>query len=103
MRGVALTEPVEIRQLFLHRKVLVDRRNINLEQIDAGLAGNLKRYQNEQPVEDRARYATEDGARAARRGLWVDPMRSSHGNGAYRTNEEAANFENSRECLSLHS
>lgn len=55
-------------------KVFIDGRDINLEQVNAGFAWHFKRYQKEQPAEDRVLYAAaEDAARAPRRGLWLDP------------------------------
>ena len=55
-------------------KVLLDGRDINIEQIKAGLAWHYKTYAKEQPAEDRITYAAaETEARAARRGLWQDP------------------------------
>jgi endonuclease YncB( thermonuclease family) len=54
-------------------KILFDGKDINLEQIKAGMAWHYKEYQREQSAEDRELYArAEDEARNARRGLWVD-------------------------------
>jgi endonuclease YncB( thermonuclease family) len=54
-------------------KIVLDGKDINLEQIKAGMAWHYKDYQREQSPEDRELYArAEDEARAARRGLWVD-------------------------------
>ena len=54
-------------------KIVLDGRDINLEQIKAGLAWHYKDYEREQSPEDRELYAgAEDEARAARRGLWAD-------------------------------
>ena len=54
-------------------KVLVDGRDVCLEQVKAGLAWHYKYYQGEQSLEDRKLYAdAEDEARLERRGLWVD-------------------------------
>jgi len=54
-------------------KILLDGKDINLEQIKAGLAWHYKEYEREQAPEDREIYArAEDEARRARRGLWVD-------------------------------
>lgn len=54
-------------------KVLVDGRDVCLEQIRAGLAWHYKYYQNEQSAEDRKMYAdAEEESRMAKRGLWVD-------------------------------
>ena len=55
-------------------KILLDGKDINLEQIKAGLAWHYKEYEREQAPEDRELYAhAEDEARSARRGLWVAP------------------------------
>ena len=55
-------------------KILLDGRDINLEQVKAGMAWHYKEYQKEQTPEDRELYAkAEDEAHAARRGLWQDP------------------------------
>jgi len=55
-------------------KILLDGKDINLEQIKAGLAWHYKEYERDQAPEDRELYArAEDEARSARRGLWVDP------------------------------
>ncbi|HVS83100.1 MAG TPA: thermonuclease family protein [Pyrinomonadaceae bacterium] len=55
-------------------KILLDGKDINLEQVKAGMAWHYKEYQREQTPEDRDAYAkAEDEARAARRGLWQDP------------------------------
>ena len=55
-------------------KVLVDGKDVNIEQLKAGLAWHYKKYMEEQPAEDRVSYArAEEDARAAKRGLWQDP------------------------------
>jgi len=55
-------------------KVLLDGRDINIEQVKAGFAWHYKKYADEQPAEDRVTYAkAEEEARAARLGLWQDP------------------------------
>lgn len=55
-------------------KVLLDGRDINIEQVKAGFAWHYKKYSEEQPAEDRVTYAkAEEEARAAKRGLWQDP------------------------------
>lgn len=54
-------------------KVLADGRDVNLEQVKAGLAWHYKHYQDEQSPDDRRLYAgAETEARSARRGLWAD-------------------------------
>jgi endonuclease YncB( thermonuclease family) len=55
-------------------KITLDGKDINLEQVQAGMAWHYKEYQREQAPEDRELYArAEDEARSARRGLWRDP------------------------------
>ncbi len=55
-------------------KVLDSVHDVNLEQIDAGLAWHYKEYQYEQNPLDRQIYAdTEIEARREKRGLWQDP------------------------------
>src|SRR5438477_4011172 len=54
-------------------KILLDGKDINLEQVKAGMAWHYKEYEREQSPEDRELYArAEEDARSARRGLWVD-------------------------------
>ena len=54
-------------------KVLLNGRDINITQIEAGLAWHYKKYATEQNPDDRQRYArAEEQARAARLGLWQD-------------------------------
>lgn len=54
-------------------KILLDGKDINLEQVKSGMAWHYKEYQREQAPEDRDLYAkAEDEAHAARRGLWLD-------------------------------
>ena len=54
-------------------KVLLNGRDINITQIEAGLAWHYKKYASEQSPEDRQRYArAEEQARASRLGLWQD-------------------------------
>jgi endonuclease YncB( thermonuclease family) len=54
-------------------KIMLGDKDINLEQIKAGMAWHYKDYQREQSPEDRELYArAENEARAARRGLWRD-------------------------------
>jgi endonuclease YncB( thermonuclease family) len=53
--------------------VLVDGRDINLEQIKAGLAWHYKYYAGEQSPDERQRYAqAEHAARARKLGLWQE-------------------------------
>src|SRR5256885_3189455 len=54
-------------------KILLNGKDVNLEQVKASMAWHYKEYEREQSPEDRELYArTEDEARSARRGLWVD-------------------------------
>ena len=54
-------------------KVLVDGVDINLKQVQRGLAWHYKAYQREQSADDRQLYdLTEREAKAAQRGLWRD-------------------------------
>lgn len=51
--------------------VWVDGGDVNLAQIQAGLAWHYKKYESEQTVQDRNAYTNaEENARAASRGLW---------------------------------
>lgn len=55
-------------------KILLTGRDVNLQQIEAGLAWHYKKYQSEQPPADRPTYsAAESYAASERRGLWRDP------------------------------
>ena len=55
-------------------KIILDGKDINLEQVKAGMAWHYKFYEDEQTPEDLELYAkAEAEARAARRGLWQDP------------------------------
>jgi len=54
-------------------KVLVGGQDVNLEQVRRGCGWHYKKYQNEQPLEDRLSYnAAEESARAGRAGLLAD-------------------------------
>jgi endonuclease YncB( thermonuclease family) len=54
-------------------KIVFDGKDINLEQVKAGMAWHYKDYEREQSPADREIYArAEDEARNARRGLWID-------------------------------
>ena len=55
-------------------KILIDGRDVGLEQIRAGMAWHFKEYEREQSLEDRRVYAeAENEARHSRSGLWRDP------------------------------
>ena len=54
-------------------KVLVNGRDVNLIQVERGMAWHYKAYEREQSPSDRKLYdAAEADARAGRRGLWRD-------------------------------
>jgi endonuclease YncB( thermonuclease family) len=54
-------------------KITLDGKDINLEQLKAGMAWHYKEYQREQSPQDRELYArAEVEARAAGLGLWRD-------------------------------
>jgi len=54
-------------------KVLMDRNDINIEQIKRGLAWHYKQYEKEQELADRSIYANEEYiARRDSRGLWAE-------------------------------
>lgn len=56
-------------------KVILNGRDINLVQIQAGFAWHYKKYAKEQSAVDRAAYAkAEEVAQAQRRGLWSVPF-----------------------------
>lgn len=55
-------------------KLVVGDRDVGLEQIRDGLAWHYRRYQDEQPPEERSAYSqAERRARENRTGLWKDP------------------------------
>lgn len=54
-------------------KIVLDGRDINLEQIRRGMAWHYKQYARDQSPQDRAAYAeAESAARQKRVGLWQD-------------------------------
>ena len=54
-------------------KVLLDSKDVNLEQVEAGLAWHYKKYQGEQTPADGVKYSdAELDARRHKLGLWVD-------------------------------
>lgn len=54
--------------------IMLDGRDINIEQVKAGLAWHFKKYADEQDPQDRVTYAkAEESARAAKLGLWQAP------------------------------
>ena len=62
------------RHQWMVGKVILNGRDICLEQIKAGMAWHYKKYEREQTREERLAYAEAEGqARLARMGLWQDP------------------------------
>lgn len=54
-------------------KVIVGGVDANIEQIKSGMAWWYRKYAREQPPSERSDYeAAEEGAKAARKGLWRD-------------------------------
>lgn len=54
-------------------KVMMPWGDVNLAQIEAGMAWHYKHYMNQQPLNDRLAYAEkETTARQQRKGLWAD-------------------------------
>src|SRR5215210_7644914 len=54
--------------------IMLDGRDINIEQVKAGLAWHFKKYADEQPAQDRITYArAEELAKSAKLGLWQEP------------------------------
>ncbi len=54
-------------------KVLVNGRDVNLVQVERGMAWFYRQYKREQSPNDQRLYeAAEDAARAGKRGLWRD-------------------------------
>jgi len=54
-------------------KVLVNGQDVNLLQVERGMAWFYRQYQREQSPNDRGLYeAAEDAAKANKRGLWQD-------------------------------
>jgi endonuclease YncB( thermonuclease family) len=75
-------------------KILLNDKDINLEQVRDGMAWHYKEFEREQSATDREVYArAEDEARNARRGLWTDasPIEPSEFRRAQRKQREDAN------------
>jgi len=54
-------------------KVLAGNKDVNLEQVRAGMAWHYKAYERTQTATDRQAYtAAENLAKATKRGLWAD-------------------------------
>lgn len=55
-------------------KVQARDKDVNLEQVRAGMAWHYKAYERTQSATDRQAYAdAENEAKAAKRGLWAEP------------------------------
>lgn len=73
-RQVVIETEKEDRYGRIVGKVLVDGRDTNFAMVVAGYAWHYKKYQAEQSSDDRLLYdSAEKEARAAKRGLWLDP------------------------------
>ncbi len=54
-------------------KVLVNGRDVNLVQVERGMAWFYRQYQRDQSLNDQRLYeAAEDAARSEKQGLWYD-------------------------------
>jgi endonuclease YncB( thermonuclease family) len=80
LSGLVFGKVVEVSYAKLDRYgrvlgiVRLGGRDINLAQIEAGLAWHYKEYADEQTAEDRESYAeAENRARRDRAGLWQQP------------------------------
>ena len=63
-------------------KVIINGLDVNLEQARRGMAWHYRTYAREQAPADQQAYAdadAENGARAARKGLWGGPTRRRRG------------------------
>jgi endonuclease YncB( thermonuclease family) len=79
LADMVLEKTVEVQWAHLDKfdrlvgKVIVDGRDVGLEQVKAGLAWHSKPFQDWQSPEDRALYAqAENEARNGKVGLWKD-------------------------------
>ena len=64
--------------LILGVHYILSNQDMNLRQIEAGLAWHYKKYQNEQTQSDRELYSeAEITAREAKRGLWRERYRAA--------------------------
>jgi endonuclease YncB( thermonuclease family)/methylphosphotriester-DNA--protein-cysteine methyltransferase len=71
--------------------IMLDGKDMNIEQVKAGLAWHFKKYADEQEPKDRVTYAqAETDARAARLGLWQDPNPTPPGD--YRVDVKTARW-----------
>jgi endonuclease YncB( thermonuclease family) len=79
-------------------KITVDGNDVNLQQIRAGLAWHYKKYETQQPLDERVAYANaEIEARTQRRELWQEPnptppwLFRHHTTGSYEDRETSGN------------
>jgi endonuclease YncB( thermonuclease family) len=73
-KDVSITHDKVDRYGRIVGKIVLNNVDVNLEQVEAGLAWHFKRYQNEQPPSDRSLYSeAETRARNSKRGLWLQP------------------------------
>jgi endonuclease YncB( thermonuclease family)/methylphosphotriester-DNA--protein-cysteine methyltransferase len=71
--------------------IMLDGKDMNIEQVKAGAAWHFKKYADEQDPKDRVTYArAEEEARAARLGLWQDPNPTPPGD--YRVETKVARW-----------
>ena len=72
-RTVLITGEKKDRNGRLIGKITVAGTDVNLRMVQLGYAWHFKKYEREQPPDDRLRYAkAELTARSQRIGLWVD-------------------------------
>lgn len=71
--------------------IMLDGKDMNIEQVRAGLAWHFKKYEDEQEPKDRVTYAkAEADARAAKSGLWQNPNPTPPGD--YRVDVKVARW-----------
>jgi endonuclease YncB( thermonuclease family)/methylphosphotriester-DNA--protein-cysteine methyltransferase len=71
--------------------IMLNGKDINIEQVKAGMAWHFKKYADEQDPKDRVTYAkAEEEARAAKLGLWQDPNPTPPGD--YRVDVKVARW-----------
>jgi endonuclease YncB( thermonuclease family) len=71
--------------------IMLEGRDVNIEQVKAGLAWHFKKYEEEQDPADRVTYSkAEEEARKAKLGLWQDPNPQQPGDYRVQVKEERA-------------
>jgi methylphosphotriester-DNA--protein-cysteine methyltransferase len=71
--------------------IMLDGKDMNIEQVRAGLAWHFKKYADEQEPQDRVTYAkAEADARSVKLGLWQDPNPTPPGD--YRVETKVARW-----------